>query len=285
MHALAILLYSVSLCCQILAVYIAVLLVRKTISLYKWAWVALVASLILMLGRRINPILEMQHSGTYSLLDAVLSIPISALMLIGIFGINRLMTRIQRENDFLVTLSKHDALTHALSRSEILFRVNEEVSRAKRNGHPFALLELDIDHFKVVNDRFGHGVGDQVLTKLTQLSKGMLRKIDSIGRIGGEEFLILLPETDKDQALLISERLKDHIQHSVVCTSNAQDIKITISGGVAVYNPFALDESFKNDTGAIVQDLISQADAAMYSAKNHGRNCIKTWNETMDLVH
>jgi diguanylate cyclase (GGDEF)-like protein len=228
-----------------------------------------------MIGRRIGPIFHIFESGHFDLLDAVLSLPISGLLLLGVLGLRKLIIKSDNNQLMLETLAQHDPLTNSLSRTEILYRVSEEIDRSRRNKHSFALLEMDIDHFKNVNDQLGHHVGDEVLINLVRHSQEALRSIDSVGRIGGEEFLILLPETEAEGAAQIAERLRNHIANAINVTSALTPVKITISVGVAVFNP---NENPGLARGIVLNELISKADLAMYQAKNEARNRVAFWS-------
>jgi diguanylate cyclase (GGDEF)-like protein len=208
-------------------------------------------------------------------LDALLSLPISVFLLFGVLGLRKLLVKSDNNQLALETLTQYDPLTNSLSRTEILYRVSEEIDRSRRNKHSFALLEMDIDHFKNVNDQCGHHVGDEVLTGLVRNAKEALRSIDAIGRIGGEEFLILLPETETEGAAQIAERLREHISNTVNETSAPVPVRITISIGVTIFNP---NENPGMARGIVLNELMNKADLAMYQAKNDGRNRVAFWN-------
>ena len=134
---------------------------------------------------------------------------------------------------------------------------------------------MDIDHFKNVNDQYGHHVGDEVLANLVRHSQEAIRSIDTVGRIGGEEFLILLPETEAKGAAQIAERLREYIANTVNITSAAKPINITISIGAAIFKP---DENLEMERGIALNELMNKADLAMYQAKNEGRNRVAFWS-------
>ena len=272
---IAIGLYCLSLLCQVFASLISLSLFRHSATIYRWGWLFLATGLSLMIGRRIGPIFHIFESGHFDLLDAVLSLPISGLLLLGVLGLRKLIIKSDNNQLMLETLAQHDPLTNSLSCTEILYRVSEEIDRSRRNKHSFALLEMDIDHFKNVNDQLGHHVGDEVLINLVRHSQEALRSIDSVGRIGGEEFLILLPETEAEGAAQIAERLRNHIANAINVTSALTPVKITISVGVAVFNP---NENPGLARGIVLNELISKADLAMYQAKNEGRNRVAFWS-------
>ncbi|GLQ33339.1 GGDEF domain-containing protein [Litoribrevibacter albus] len=174
---------------------------------------------------------------------------------------------LQKEIDQRTYALKHiastDPLTQVSNRRKLMEQAELEMARASRHKSPLSLLLIDADHFKKINDSYGHAVGDQVLIHLCRLSEAVMRENDLIARYGGEEFVILLPHTDLsgagELAGRIQQRLKDQpFKHE------GQVIPITISVGVASYT---YDQSFA--------DLIAQADRALYQAKQSGRNCIR----------
>ena len=272
---IAIGLYCLSLLCQVFASLISLSLFRHSATIYRWGWLFLAIGLSLMIGRRISPIFHVFESGRFDLLDAILSLPISGFLLLGVLGLRKLIIRSENNQLMLETLAQHDPLTNSLSRTEILYRISEEIDRSRRNKHTFALLEMDIDHFKNVNDQFGHHVGDTVLANLVRHSQEAIRTIDIVGRIGGEEFLILLPETGADGAAQIAERLREHIANTTNETSALTPIRITISIGIAIFNP---DDNPRMSRSIALNELISKADLAMYLAKNEGRNRVSFWS-------
>jgi diguanylate cyclase (GGDEF)-like protein len=233
-----------------------------------------------MIGRRIGPIFHIFESGRFDLFDAVLSLSISGFLLLGVLGLRKILIKVDNKQLVLETLAQFDPLTNSLSRTEILYRVSEEIDRSRRNKHTFALLEIDIDHFKNVNDQFGHHVGDEVLANLVRHSKETLRSIDAIGRVGGEEFLILLPETEAKGAAQIAERLREHIANAINGTSAPIPVKITISVGVTIFEP---NENPRIARGIVLNELMNKADLAMYQAKNEGRNRVAFWGATTPL--
>ena len=154
-----------------------------------------------------------------------------------------------------------DPLTGALNRRDFLAKGSAEITRAKRYGRACTLLMLDIDHFKEVNDRYGHQAGDEALRRFTATSKEMLRENDIFGRIGGEEFAIILPETTLDGARKLAERLRRRVSELEIA-SGEQRFAFTVSIGVA-----ELAES-DND----IDLFLKRADQALYTAKKRGRD-------------
>jgi len=159
-------------------------------------------------------------------------------------------------------LADTDGLTGLLNRRAFMDRTAKAVDLARRHGRPLALLMLDADHFKRVNDTYGHPAGDAVLIRLAAIGSSSLRTPDEMGRIGGEEFAILLPETDKDGAVILAERLLAAIRKDQIDIGDAAPISITVSVGVAVVT----------DTAATCEALVQQADQALYAAKAGGRD-------------
>lgn len=155
-----------------------------------------------------------------------------------------------------------DYLTGASNRGHFMQQGETELSRAVRYGKPLSLLMLDIDYFKQINDSHGHKVGDDVLKKLVETCQKTLREVDIIGRIGGEEFAVLLPETPREQAAEVAERLRAELQESRVLLPQGLPIHFTVSIGVA-----SMTSSEEN-----VDMLLNAADKALYAAKAAGRN-------------
>jgi two-component system cell cycle response regulator len=155
----------------------------------------------------------------------------------------------------------YDALTKAFNKRHFLDRLPIEISHAKRHRTPLSLLMIDADHFKQVNDRYGHVAGDHVLTTLARIVRGTLRAEDLFARYGGEEFCVLCRDTPLANASGLAERLRAKVETFLV-EHEAQRIPVTISIGVASW----LDQP----DGAM--KLISDADEALYEAKRSGRN-------------
>ncbi len=272
---IAISLYGLSLLCQVIAAFISILFFKHSSKVFRWAWLFLAIGLGLMIVRRVTPILHIFEFGHHDLLDAIFSLFISVFLLLGVIGLKKLLNKTDGALFALEAFTQLDPLTNSLSRTEILDRISKEIDRSRRSKHCFALLEMDIDHFKNVNDQFGHRIGDEILTSLVKHSKDTLRSIDTIGRIGGEEFLILLPETSVDGATQFAERLRENIANMVNETSSPTPIKITISVGVTIFDP---NMNPLVERGIVLNELMNEADLAMYQAKNQGRNRVALWS-------
>ncbi len=271
---ITILLYLLSLFGLIGSMLLSFHLMKFSPLAYRWGWLSLGLGFALLLSIRIRFLFEMATLGKYRFNDAFLSLMISLLLLIGMIGTRKIILHMISNHHRLQTLSQIDSLTQCLSRTEIFHLIHDEIERSRRNQRSFALLEIDIDNFKMVNDHFGHLVGDEILISLVKHTKETLRSMDSIGRIGGEEFIILLPETNLDQATETAERLRLYIANSSHQTSASYEVKIQISVGVAVLYP---KNYYRMKTSLILTELVRKVDAAMYDAKNLGRNRIAIW--------
>jgi diguanylate cyclase (GGDEF)-like protein len=159
--------------------------------------------------------------------------------------------------------ANYDELTGAHNRRAFLNLASLEIERTSRLGGDLSLIAFDIDHFKRVNDEYGHASGDAVLRQFGVGCQDVLRKIDTFGRIGGEEFAVLLPGADVDEAARVAERIRAATERSVVRTPS-QDLSVTVSAGIARLG----------DTSMTVEQLLSAADGALYEAKRSGRNRI-----------
>lgn len=162
-------------------------------------------------------------------------------------------------------LATHDPLTGLNNRNNLNMHLNEEVKRSSRYRTPFSVFMLDIDHFKKVNDNYGHLIGDEILIFFARIIEDSIRNTDFAARYGGEEFIIILPETPIEKAEELAERLCKNIATHPFIKKDSHHIKITASIGVA---------SFPEDANNS-HDLLKAADEAMYMAKSAGRNQIK----------
>lgn len=182
-----------------------------------------------------------------------------------ILGLER---SLKKANEDIRILSITDHLTGAFNRSYMTTRLPEEVTRAKRYRHPLSLIMCDIDHFKSINDSFGHLAGDSVLRSVVDCIKKTIRhEIDWMARYGGEEFLIVLSETDSEGALVVAERLRKLLAQMTL-SIDGQDIAITASLGVASFDP-SIDKESSSEA------LIREADSFLYKAKEEGRNRVR----------
>ena len=183
-------------------------------------------------------------------------------------ALDTMRTELQQAREQMIL----DPLTGARNRFGMEITLNQEVARVRRSGGSLTLAMLDLDHFKHLNDTHGHDAGDQVLLYFTLLSKSVLRESDVLFRYGGEEFLVLLPDTEVQGAVFMLERLRQMMQKSPL-NYHQKKISVTFSGGVA-----GLHET---DSGA---SLIQRADRALYASKTQGRDRVEIDNDT-DPLH
>ncbi|KAF1853937.1 hypothetical protein Lal_00005148 [Lupinus albus] len=169
---------------------------------------------------------------------------------------------LKRREEELVFLSETDALCRVANRRRFMAVAESELTRHRRYGRTFSILVLDVDHFKAINDTYGHSVGDVVLVTLSDRIRARLRATDTFARIGGEEFAVFLPETDTESALSLAEELRSTVSADRIDAGNGQSVDVTISIGI----------SSSRSGPATVSDLLNSADHALYAAKREGRN-------------
>ncbi len=277
MKLLALFLYTLSLFFQMGASYQSFKLIN-IVKKYKVTCIALSLAMTLMIGRRVVPLINAYEQSIFDIKDAVLSLPISLLLFIGVFGIKSALSEIRKENSALEKLNATDSLTLALTKKETYIRLKREISRGQRSSHPLAFLMIDIDHFKRINDQYGHMVGDTVLKNLSFFCQLKLRDIDVFGRFGGEEFLVACPETDAKAALEVAERLREAIAKESFAMVDGQKVTLTVSIGISIFDP----QQVHHDSLDLAMDqYIDYSDKAMYCAKNAGRNQVKIFDKEM----
>ncbi len=180
-----------------------------------------------------------------------------------------------------VELSVTDPLTGLMNRRAMNRRLDIEVTRAQRFGVPLAVLMIDVDHFKLYNDRMGHLLGDEALTQVAQALETKVRKVDAVARFGGEEFCVILPRSDEEAALDVAEKLAETIRALALPGAKGQPLgKMSISVGVAIYPddmPAAMD-------GPAIQVLLDTADRAVYDAKRGGRDRVVSASSALGLT-
>ena len=177
-------------------------------------------------------------------------------------GTQSALEEVQRSNQKLERLAATDPLTGAGNRRQFIEHIGAEIARAKRSGVPLSLLSLDLDHFKEINDSRGHVVGDEVLCEFVRKCLEAIRPYDSVARVGGEEFMVLLPGATIDTACAVGERLRSAIQGNAFEVGSRPSIYVTISIGV----------SELGRDGDTLDELLSVADQRLYRAKHEGRN-------------
>lgn len=178
-----------------------------------------------------------------------------------------------RTQEALEKMAYFDHLTGLANRGSFFQQCETILTEAIDKEAPLSVIMMDVDNFKRINDKYGHKVGDQVLQKLAETSLSALRKQDLMARIGGEEFAILLPSTEKEEALFIAERLRVAIEECAVVDSRHQPIYFTVSLGVAS----------KIGKSCFVDKLLNKADKALYQAKAAGKNCVSTLGTPVDV--
>lgn len=176
----------------------------------------------------------------------------------------RLLKETERLQARLQHMAMYDALTETLSRRALIQQLEAEIQRARRHSRQFSILMLDIDHFKKVNDTYGHIAGDAVLRELALTLNITTRRSDYVGRYGGEEFMVLLPETALDKAVLLAEKLRKAVSEMVVQAEGHTVKNTTISLGVA---------AFEDDPS--VESFINRSDKGLYKSKKNGRNQVQ----------
>ena len=181
-------------------------------------------------------------------------------------GMLRDVTERKRNEEKLARMATTDALTGLLNRRRFIELVEAEIKRCQRHGCQVSLIMFDADKFKNINDTYGHAVGDDVLIAIASTTQGCLREVDSLGRIGGEEFVILLPETPLVDALVVAERIRKTIEQIELSLDDGNAVNFTVSLGVTQF----LQEEAGFDT------FLKRADAAMYKAKENGRNRVES---------
>ncbi len=205
-----------------------------------------------------QPVVALEASG--KLYDIFSIFYPSVVMAVTVGLVLMAFDRLKDELEYLVS---HDVLTGAYSRRGFLNLAEAEISRALRMQRHTAMLVLDLDHFKQVNDRYGHSAGDLVLRRFTEITRTCLRREDLLGRFGGEEFMVLLPDTTPSASRIVAERIRTAI-HATRVISPQHNIRFTVSIGVAnIAGRGSLDE------------LLKLADSAMYLAKSRGRNRVE----------
>ncbi len=183
--------------------------------------------------------------------------------------LDQINTRLREQNEKLQILSSTDPLTGLRNRQDLNAHLSELIERSEQQQKPFALLMMDLDHFKRLNDDYGHLAGDRALKLIADELRVILRDDDYAARFGGEEFLVLLPEAAEKTALAVAERLRSGIEKHVI-DLNGKQVRVTLSIGVAIYP----------EAGTDVDAIIHSADEALYQAKTEGRNRVVSFTAT-----
>jgi two-component system, cell cycle response regulator len=187
----------------------------------------------------------------------------------------RLQERLRANYQRSLSLALTDELTGLYNRRYVFAHLNELLARMPENGTETAVMLFDIDHFKLVNDRHGHPAGDEVLRELAKRAMRQVRSVDLVGRLGGEEFIVVMPETNLAGAAIVAERVRAAVAEALfVLADDGTAVAVTISIGVAVTGRG--DEK--------LESLLKRADEALYAAKNAGRNQVVAQNATRDAA-
>ena len=185
-----------------------------------------------------------------------------------------LIRQLETQADMLNKLAAFDELTSLYNRRALFHALETELTRTKRYQHSLSVLMIDVDHFKLINDRLGHAAGDAVLRELAQRFRDCLRVMDAVGRYGGEEFCVVLPETNLLGAIRAGERVRSVVGDQPFEIMGAP-LQVTVSIGVSAYTPVPADAA---------PDLLAQADSALLEAKRTGRNRVIAHERPHTLV-
>ena len=174
------------------------------------------------------------------------------------------LQELQRAHHKLEHLAATDPLTGASNRRQFIEQVEIEITRAKQGGAAFSLLALDLDHFKLINDSYGHQAGDEVLRRFVQQCLHAIHPFHSVARVGGEEFMVLLPRVALEAARLIAERVRMAVANTSFPSGTGGPVAVTVSVGVSQFGP----------DGDTLDTILRVADERLYRAKHDGRNCV-----------
>jgi diguanylate cyclase (GGDEF)-like protein len=181
---------------------------------------------------------------------------------------SNLIEDLEKSNDRLKRLAETDGLTGLPNHRKIQEIFRHEMDRAQRYDHPLSLMMIDIDHFKQINDRYGHPAGDEVLKRLSSCFEESTREIDAVGRYGGEEFMFVVPETEESKAAVLANRLRERVEELEFEVED-ETLSLTVSIGIG-------SRDFNGDDP---DEMIERADAALIHAKRSGRNQVKRYSE------
>ncbi|MFQ3598041.1 MAG: sensor domain-containing diguanylate cyclase [Chloroherpetonaceae bacterium] len=175
---------------------------------------------------------------------------------------SKLLAELRSQTEFLEKQTREDALTGLYNRRFLNMQLEQEFKRAKRYGNPLSVVMCDIDHFKKINDTFSHQIGDEVLKTLGRIFKAYSRSVDTVARFGGEEFVLVLPETPKQKAVVLCEKLRAAVEHYTWSEIHPH-LSVTISFGIS-----------DNVRLGHYEKMLAEADEKLYEAKHSGRNCV-----------
>lgn len=261
-------------CISLVIQFRSISILRHIILKYQQKWLGnlvLVISLIIILMQHFYYFINTQDAQleTVGLFLLANSFVIYAITLC----IDLAFTKYDLATKNLINRVNYDSLTKVLSREVIFAKCEYELARAIRLGEPISILTIDMDHFKEINDDFGHPIGDEVLIHSTNYCKALLRKIDLIGRIGGDEFIVFLPNTNTASAKKVAKKLKHKMKNIIHDLSIKTDRPISLSIGIASYDPYQYRNlSNPKSPKLLLKKLVDLSDKALYQAKKNGRN-------------
>ncbi|MEL2242190.1 cellulose biosynthesis regulator diguanylate cyclase DgcQ [Leclercia adecarboxylata] len=201
--------------------------------------------------------------GSITIALALLWLLFTGMLVVSWIVIRRMVSNMYRLQHSLQWQAWHDPLTRINNRGALFERAKALAKRCEQHKQPYSVLQMDLDHFKSVNDRFGHQVGDKVLTHAAGLITRTIRERDVAGRVGGEGFCVVLPDTGPVQAMVIAQRIRERINRREILVKKSQTTRVSVSIGVS-----SAQESGNYD----FEQLQSIADARLYEAKQRGRN-------------
>ena len=218
-------------------------------------------------------VIEALDAGANDYVTKPFSYPVLAARMRTLLRMKSQQEELERMNKILHQLSIADPLTGLSNRRHFFEYATAEVCRSKRYSHTMALMMLDIDHFKHVNDTYGHATGDEVLIGVAKLVQKNMRESDLAARFGGEEFIAFLPETEELGAEVVAERIRQEIESTefIDASDDSVKVKVTISIGLYLHK--------EGETGDI-SDFMKLADIALYEAKESGRNKVIVYQDS-----
>jgi diguanylate cyclase (GGDEF)-like protein len=241
-------------------------MIRRLVRRYSAAQLTLAATAFsvaasVILGAGLDILLKGEIVAEDMAMSVIIPSLVAPLVVYGFLRLLRDLERLERELRVLATL---DTLTHTYNRRHFLELAERECARAARHNVPLALLMVDVDHFKNINDTWGHLAGDDALRGIADACRSTIRRSDLLARYGGEEFVILSPQAGVRNAAQLAERLRARTQ-SIRIESLGRTIPVTVSIGVAEFQPQRMD----------LDALIAEADRALYDAKRKGRDRVE----------
>lgn len=169
-------------------------------------------------------------------------------------------------------IAQHDEMTELPNRRLFMDRADHSLKRLRRYGGELSVVLADLDHFKTINDQFGHAVGDEVLRRFSRLSQDLIRETDLVARLGGEEFAFLLPETSLEDAMSLAERVRVSLAEAPLAVTRPDGVKVEVPATIS------MGVSSTTTSETVIDRLLADADKALYQAKNSGRNQVRRYS-------